>query len=400
VSGPDIQPMLDVLERDEALDLGAQEEKLDDEHEVVPTDWPAMFPGRPVRDGEHDWDVHGGDWELDGDIAEELARAASAGGEFPVELPMDDGPGDIVRDDDGGIWDICAWYQPMHFFGHDWGIFIRQDCLLRFALQIAWRVRTPAPIRDPQTFGKAVIRAAFASFYLHEHFHHKVESMGLRLHVTRGASSYVPYNRNVYQKTYLTDDCLEEALANADAWHRLGTSPYKDNIGRTLVDITKDYLRYRFRHMEPPGYRKAADYLTKPSLEGGFNRLQGQIKEGTLTPAQPASDWKAAPQLLRSYFSLRSDIYTVVPRGARPIVPSRVFPKTCSTRDMQRVCERRGYRPTSGGKGSHVKLKDPEGHVITLPGNRKDLSPGVVSKVLKQLGDFSPNDLPSLVRNA
>ena len=28
-----------------------------------------------------------------------------------------------------GLFDFCAWYQPIHFFGYDWGIFVREDCI-------------------------------------------------------------------------------------------------------------------------------------------------------------------------------------------------------------------------------------------------------------------------------
>ena len=38
----------------------------------------------------------------------------------------------------------CAWYCPIHFFGHAWGIYIRESCILSCAIEIArfvdWRV--------------------------------------------------------------------------------------------------------------------------------------------------------------------------------------------------------------------------------------------------------------------
>ena len=164
------------------------------------------------------------------------------------------------------------------------------------------------------------------------------------------------YKSGVYRPNYLTDDCLEEALANADSYRRLATLPYSRLIGRTVLSATREHLEATFR-TDPPGYRMADRYLTKGAFDLGANLLQGQVKEALLKPAQPAGDWLAAKQLLRSYFSIHSNIYTVVPRGKRPLLPSKVIPKTCSTSDMVKLYKSRGYIELPGGKGSHVKRK-------------------------------------------
>jgi hypothetical protein len=43
----------------------------------------------------------------------------------------------------------CAWYCPIHFFGHGWGIYIRESCILSTAMDIAravsWRA-VPSPL--------------------------------------------------------------------------------------------------------------------------------------------------------------------------------------------------------------------------------------------------------------
>ena len=70
------------------------------------------------------------------------------------------------------------------------------------------------------------MRSAFWSLYLHEIYHHKVESFGIRLQVVQGRGSYVRYKDiNVYVPLKGDDQQLEEALANAYCYHRLSSKP-------------------------------------------------------------------------------------------------------------------------------------------------------------------------------
>jgi predicted RNA binding protein YcfA (HicA-like mRNA interferase family) len=57
-----------------------------------------------------------------------------------------------------------------------------------------------------------------------------------------------------------------------------------------------------------------------------------------------------------------------------------------------------GWQVVQGGKGSHVKLKKPDAPTIILPGDRRELSPGVTRQVLRILGNYSFHDLPELLR--
>jgi hypothetical protein len=174
-------------------------------------------------------------------------------------------------------------------------------------------------------FTQTIIRASFAKFYFHEHFHHKVESLGMRMHVMFGKSAYVPYKRTVYRPNFLTNACLEEAMANADAFRRFKTRPYTAILTTEVVDATRRYLKRRFI-TSPPGYRMAFKYFQDRDFQDGLNLLQGQVKEATLAPTQASSDWDAAPQLTHSLFNFKSNIYTVVRSGAASILPTRVLP--------------------------------------------------------------------------
>lgn len=396
-----IDPLVELLERDDALELENHEQTYGDDFEPVAVDWDRLFPAkaRLERDGE-DWDLYGDPWrpEWPDDFLDDIVKRAQSA-DFPSDEPEDIFPEDVLRQG-RYIWDVCAWYQPIHYFGYDWGIYIREDCLLNHARAIAARFRLGRRvILNPGTLAKALFRASFASFFLHEQFHHKVESLGFRAHVMLGRSAYLPYKKAIYRPHYMTDDCLEEALANASAYLRLSTDPYKSAMGRSVCESAKSHLKASFPK-EPPGYRLASIYLTESLFQNGANLLQGQFKEARLSPIQPVTDWTAAKQLLRSYFSIRSNIFTVVRRGARPILPVNVVPKSCATQDMVRIYESMGYRIVPGGKGSHVKLKKDGAPTMILPGNRRELSPGVLSAALKALGDYSIQDLEGLIRAA
>ncbi len=260
-----------------------------DEEWVSPSDpWNPDFPG-DVMDG-----VYGN-----------IGRGRE---EFPSE---ENGP----REDTG--WDICAWYQPIHFFGQMWGIYIRQECIFSLMRKIAGFLHPTTP-RSP-TLVKALARAGFAVLFLHEHFHHKVESFGIRLHVVERKSSYVPYMSLVYAPYRTTKDNLEDGLANADAYYRLDTAPYKRWLPPWVCAATWDYLEWTFPRA-PPGYKEADLYLSGPKLEEGTHNLQSRVHEATLTPSQPPNDWDFAPQMLRSNFNITENIYEVVSGTGRPIV--------------------------------------------------------------------------------
>lgn len=357
-------------------------------------DWEALFPrSRPGRDG-NEWDLFRDEsgWhpELDDEF---LIKIENSFGDRPTE---EDPSSECGR----SRWDVCAWYQPVHYFGHDWGIFIREDCARRLAVWIArFMTGTPTPKgHSLRLLAKALIRAAVYAYFLHEHYHHKVECLGIRLHVVERASRYLPYHATVYQKTAGTDDQLEESLANADMFARLSDEPYSQWLSDPVLQALKSYLRWSFPQ-DPPGYRQAVNYLLPDDFDVGENLLQGQVKEATLTPAQPTSDWDLAPRMMQSFFPVKSDIWTVLPPGARSILPTRrVAPvRTCSTAEMVKLYERAGYQMFAGGKGSHIKLAKQGAPTMILPGDRKELSPGVAKTAIRVLGDFSLRDLPGLL---
>ena len=211
-------------------------------------------------------------------------------------------------------------------------------------------------------------------------------------------SAFLPYNKLIYAGTKGTDGQLEEALANADCYHRLSKPPYALWLTPHVVKAVRKYLKWQFPK-DPPGYREAVKYLTKPEFDAGENILQAQVKETSLTPAQPAAEWDMAPRMTQSFLPVTSSIWTVISAKTKPRLPLKpVAPiRTCSTRDMIKLYRDAGYAEVDGGKGSHVKLKKLGAPTMILPGDRSELSPGVAKTALRVLGDFNLHDLPQLV---
>lgn len=388
---PTIDEVVDHLARNNALRLGESPWKPDidfEEHEIFSIDWRKIFPGKNPSTGRNtDWDSNGDDWDLDNiatDEIEEIFRPLS-----PLERSNHERP----------QWDICAWYQPIHFHGYDWGIFIRQDCLLRLARKIRIELlkSCPSAVSQNRLFqAKAFLRGAFTAYYHHEVYHHKTECFGLRLHVIQKKSSYLPYYSQVYMPNRGTDDQLEEAIANAFMYRSLFLDmPW---IPRDVLRATQEYLCASFPH-DPPGYRKAVDYLGKRRFESGQHLLLCRAQEASVNPICNRDDWKIAPRINQSFFNIQSDIYTVVRKGQKSILPtSAISLSTCSTSDMIRICQGKGYATIpGGGKGSHIKMECPGRPVVIIPGNRSNLSPGVAKNILTTIGGYKIKDIPMLM---
>ena len=281
-----------------------------------------------------------------------------------------------------------------------WGIFIRQDCVEQQAKHIfeflKKRQTTPSTPSGWISLAKSLLRASFAILFLHEHYHHKVECLGLRFHVVDRRASYTNYYRNVYDKCLHNDEQLEEALANADIYDRLTDSPYSKSLGADVVHATRNYLKWRFPH-DPPGYRKAIEYLKQDQFDRGENLLHSRVHEAVLKPVQPSDEWNLAPRLMQSFFSIKSRIWSVVSKGSRSILPCSRPVRTCSTAEMVRLLEHHGYQKVAGGKGSHIKLDKEGSRPMIVPGDRRELSVGAAENAIKALGTYSLSSLPRLL---
>jgi predicted RNA binding protein YcfA (HicA-like mRNA interferase family) len=386
------------LEEHDALQLGDSPWRtVTPNEDVFLIDWKRLFPSeRPGDTGQNDWDVFGDEWQFgeevaqDNDTAEFVSRIRDA---LEGQRPSDnEGPGIAERLG----WDACAWYQPIHFFGHDWGIFVRRDCIRENALLVARFLPKGTPFSTPLL--KALIRAGFAALFLHEQFHHKIESLGIRLHVVERSCRYLPYQKSVYRPTYGTKDNLEEALANADAFLRTKTSPYSTWMGKTVVAALQAYLEWRYP-FDPPGYREAPRYLTNGRLNRAVDVLHGQVQEARLKPTRPSQEWEVATRLHQSLFKVTDHLWEVVPRGyPRPILPGAAPYPSISTRQLVKLAEKHGWTVKDGaGKGSHVRMECPGSPSLTIPGDRRDVSPGVVKTALRAFGGYKLNDLSALL---
>lgn len=293
----------------------------------------------------------------------------------------------------------CAWYCPIHFFGHGWGIYIRESCILSHALDLASFVQWPS-VRLPQwAIARDLLRSSFYIFFLHEQFHHKVESLGFRLLVSTGTDRYRPYKAKVYRRTFNTAVCIEESLANAESYRRLNEPRYAQRVDPAIREGLRRYLKWSIPQ-QPPGYREGVQFLLEPPYRDGLYSLQSQILDGIFPSTTPPKHWSVAPNMITSLADITDDIYVVLPKGAQPIFrPTSVDPgATVSSRALEGALTRHyGYQPVPGGKGSHVKLKKPGSPTIILPGNRPTVSPGVVKSVLDAVGGYPISRLPDLL---
>ena len=235
--------------------------------------------------------------------------------------------------------------------------------------------------------------------FLHEQFHHKVESLGFRLLISTGADRYRPYKANVYRRHYLTANCLEESLANAESFRRLGETRYAQRAERSIRKGVRKFLKVAMP-AQPPGYAEGLRYLGEVAYRNGLYTLQSQVRDGTPQATTPAAVWAIAANMITAVADITDDIYVVLPRGARPIFrPTSVDPgATVSTGALVTALTKHyGYAHVPGGKGSHIKLKKPGAQTIILPGNRPVLSPGVVKHALAALGGYPITRLPDVL---
>jgi len=291
---------------------------------------------------------------------------------------------------------FCAWYCPVHYFGPDWGIYIREECTIRQAYEIARHIpRSRRSGGSRWRMAEDLIRASFYAFYLHEQFHHKVESFAFRLLVSTGTDRYRPYQSSVYVPNYRTLDCIEESLANADSIRRLVETRYKERLSDTVRQALKSYLQHSIPK-QPFSYGLGLNFVPEKPHEAGIRELQSQVLTATCPAKFPSHQWLVAKHMIRAAMDIDKNIYAIVPRGVRPVLPwgsIKPAPTTSSRELISASRKHYGFEEVTGGKGSHVKMKHADGRTVIIPGDRKDLRPGTLRSTLEVLGGFDLQQL-------
>ena len=320
------------------------------------------------------------DWDL---VVKDLGRVSTTGPRVP--------PPDVL--------DALAWYLPIHYYGPDSAIYIRETAVLDMARTIYRRLPGSPPL--DRRMAKGLVRAGLATLYLHEAFHHKVESFAIRLEVIEHARRYVPYHNAVFGplRASGSDGLLEEALACAEMKRRLGEGVYRRSIDSELLGETKLMLDEWIPTL-PPGYRRGADFFNDASYQRQRNLLSSQIHEAREQPMRRRDEWFLEPKSFEGFFNCRTIAHVLVPVDEAPIIPWFNQPAvglSVSSREAVRILQTADYTVVSGGKGSHVKLKKPGEPQIILPGNRKALSVGALQQVKRALGLGSINAISELL---
>jgi len=288
------------------------------------------------------------------------------------------------------LLDALAWYTPMHYFGLGSAIYISESAVLDVAASIFARLQ-PAEREEEQNVMGAC-RAAMSVLYLHEAFHHKVESLAIRYEIVERARRYLPYTQQVTIPLLRqgSDEVLEEALACAEMYRRFKSEAlYRRGVPVAVRRATLEMLPEWFRTL-PPSYREAGRYLHDLPFGGATAHLMGQVQEATSSPVRDGVEWDLAPHLLRGLFNCQRITHVLVPLGQRPFLPwvgHAPALLSISTKKAVRSLEQQGWKVESGrGKGSHVRLRQPGKPSLTIPANRESLSPVVLKSVAAALG--------------
>ncbi len=292
-------------------------------------------------------------------------------------LPGATGEGkDLLR---SGGFEAIAWYQAFHnYVDESWGIYFDAARLDVAVKDFGYDLRRYSS-QPHELSARLFMRLATA----HELFHARVEFAATWLELDARRKRYLPYNKAVYQACRLTENWLEEALANwcARRWFLEAAPDWKfrgliwDVAG--VERVIEDWL-----DLSPPGYshwRKGNDHNT-------WRDLASELRTGVPSSQGRKRDQLPFESLLRSaqVIDLRVDDVPLHFVG-RGVVADAYF-SSPSRREVLRVLSLYGYKALpERGKGSHEVWRGPDGRIFPVP-VRDPLSLTVFRTLLHHFG--------------
>jgi predicted RNA binding protein YcfA (HicA-like mRNA interferase family) len=269
--------------------------------------------------------------------------------------------------------DCLAFYLPFHYYYHRWwGIYILHEGL-EYLAEFIYKHARPRPDLD------LAWKAAHIFLYYHEAFHHRTECFGTRFELIDRKPHYIGGFQDLFDKTYGTDECLEEALANATAAIEVSNKLNHSGINDALLE----YMRGM-----PPGYRRADEFIEKSNFNGGRN-LFSELNRAEcygVKPKKSTDFWSAVGYHYNGNTNINSRIHYLVPKGSpinRRIGGSR--PAISPRRLEKKLKELVGLKHHRSGSRHEIYISD-KGKIVPIPRHSKDLKKGLIMGILKELG--------------
>jgi predicted RNA binding protein YcfA (HicA-like mRNA interferase family) len=364
---------------------------------------PHLFKDRPVPEGfEDDWVIIPTDSidriedEFAGILEEFFHDRFDAEGTVGPTGWGDEFPGSPVWGTPQGVpgsaaqppSDAMAFYLPFHYFHPDWwGIYLTLEGMIHLARDIQARLRGPAiPPRD-------LIRISKIFLYRHEFFHHKTETWATRTEiVSRGNPLYTGPYENEYRRVAGSDDCTEEAVANAYAYDEVKKAIKKPDFNITppqrqcVLDALGEHIR-----AQPPGYRVAAAWgsrgmLSPAKMKNGERRLAEEYWQSAFGPRPKLSGdaWAVFSHAFTGITNKLSRTNYVIRKGSllhRRAQLGRLF----SLRKIKSALTRLNCHKMREGGGHEIWI-GPSGKQTSIPRHRGEIPKGTLKAILNQLG--------------
>ena len=278
---------------------------------------------------------------------------------------------------------VIAWYQPIHFYGENWGVYILKSGLQEIMESIASRCSKSERLSNPN-FARDIKYASWIFIQLHEEFHHKVELFAIRSAAMSGVHKYRSYKRDVFSATRMSSplSCREEALCDAFAIRNISKKLY-GKVSKEVANAAKSTLKIHMKSAMGP-YSKSLDFEGKIEFSQGVSDLVDQIVEGKIVPTKKNIEINLFPEQLKSLNSLSQNSYVVDDLSNINSLGKSIL-LALPKRKLVKVVSKHGYHKSDEGDGSHEKWKK-DGAPFVILTNAREQSIKVIRSTGKTLG--------------
>lgn len=320
---------------DERLDLIQSFVRAPDVMPVVPGFPNARFPGAPVQS------------------VTSSARARQPGA--PVAPP-----------------ECLAFYLPYHYYHPRWwGVYVTFEGVV-YLSSVFQRYGCAA---------KIATRAARYFLYHHEYFHHKAESFATRLELVVGIPAYRAGIERRFQQVVGTDQCLEEALANAYAYGKVSSTFRSSGDWEVLDYAIREYIE-----LSPPGYRQAKFFLSPPLLSQGEDSLSEDYLHHVLgNPPRSPSIWRMFPHAFTGITNQVGRVNYIISKGSPLLDRLPLRGRLLSHRKVRQRLREMGFTEIKEGRRNEIWVGT-NGQSIKLPRQHGDIPIGTAKSIFDRAG--------------